>query len=89
MSIRLRSTFPTLCKDITLVMPLFSKSLAIGLPASRVNAYLRRPDSVGVYWTTLKLRRLDYGFVGALPDGLVGSDAVLEVKCLSRFEIRP
>ena len=29
-------TFPTLCKDITLVMRLFSKSLAIGLPASRV-----------------------------------------------------
>ena len=29
-------TFPTLCKDVTLVMRLFSKSLAIGLPASRV-----------------------------------------------------
>ncbi|XP_068721867.1 TNF receptor-associated factor 5-like [Montipora capricornis] len=27
-------------------MRLFSKSLAIGLPASRVDAYLRRPDSV-------------------------------------------
>ena len=26
--------FPTLCKDITLVMRLFSKSFAIGLPAS-------------------------------------------------------
>ena len=35
-------------------MRLFSKSLAIGLPASRVDAYLRRPDSVRVYWTTLK-----------------------------------
>ena len=46
------STFPTLCKDITLVMRLFSKSLAIGLPASRVGAYLRRSDSVRVYWTT-------------------------------------
>ena len=34
-------------------MRLFSKSLAIGLPASRVDAYLRRPDSVRVYWTTL------------------------------------
>ena len=44
-------TFPTLCKDITLVMRLFSKSLAIGLPASRVGAYLRRSDSVRVYWT--------------------------------------
>ena len=29
------------------------KSLAIGLPASRVGAYLRRSDSVRVYWTTL------------------------------------
>ena len=29
-------TFPTLCKDITPVMRLFYKSLAIGLPASRV-----------------------------------------------------
>ena len=29
-------TFPTLSKDITLVMQLFSKSLAIGLPATRV-----------------------------------------------------
>ena len=36
-------------------MRLFSKSLAIGLPASRVDAYLRRPDSVRVYWTTLSL----------------------------------
>ena len=35
-------TFPTLCKDITLVMRLFSKSLAIGPPASQVGAYLRR-----------------------------------------------
>ena len=35
-------------------MRLFSKSLAIGLPASRVDAYLRRPDSVRVYWTTLQ-----------------------------------
>ena len=48
-------TFPTLCKDITLVMRLFSNSLAIGLPASRVGAYLRRSDSVRVYWTTLPL----------------------------------
>ena len=47
------SAFPTLCKDITLVIiRLFSKSLAIGLPASRVGAYLRRSDSVRVYWTT-------------------------------------
>ena len=46
-------TFLTLCKDITLVIRLFSKSLAIGLPASRVDAYLRRPGSVRVYWTTL------------------------------------
>ena len=46
-------TFPTLCKDITLVMRLFSKSLAIGHLASRVGAYLRRSDSVRVYWTTL------------------------------------
>ena len=46
-------TFPTLSKDITLVMSLFSKSVAIGLPASRVGAYLRRFDSVRVYWTTL------------------------------------
>ena len=46
-------TFPTLSKDITLVMRLFSKSLAIGLPASRVGAYLRRSDSVRVYWTIL------------------------------------
>ena len=29
-------TFPTLCKDITLVMRLFYKSLAIGLPAGRI-----------------------------------------------------
>ena len=48
-------TFPTLCKDITLVMRFFSKSLAIGLPASRVGVYLRRSDSVWVYWTTLKI----------------------------------
>ena len=46
-------TFRTLSKDITLVMRLFSKSLAIGLPASRVGAYLRRSDSVRVYWTTV------------------------------------
>ena len=45
-------TFPTLSKDITLVMRWFSKSLAIGLSASRVGAYLRRSDSVRVYWTT-------------------------------------
>ena len=31
-------TFPTLCKDITLFMRLFSKSLAIGFPASLVGA---------------------------------------------------
>ena len=45
----------SLCHDITLIMRLFSKSLAIGLPASRVDAYLRRSDSVRVYWTTLTL----------------------------------
>ena len=49
-------TLPTLCKDITLVMRLFSKSLAIGLPASWVDAYLRRPESVWVYWPTLHHR---------------------------------
>ena len=49
-------TFPTLCKDITLVMRLFSKSLAIGLPASRVGAYLRRSDSVRLYWTALNIK---------------------------------
>ena len=53
-------TFPTLCKDITLVMRLFSKSLAIGLPASRIDAYLRRPDSVRVYWTTLNRLCVDW-----------------------------
>ena len=45
-------TFPSLCKDITLVMRFFCKSLAIGLAASRVGAYLRRSDSVWVYWTS-------------------------------------
>ena len=60
---RIRSTrsFPTLCKDITLVMRLFSKSLAIGLPASRVGAYVRRSDSVRVYWTTLTGRDRNRG----------------------------
>ena len=43
-------------------MDLFSKSLAIGLPASRVDAYLRRPDSVRVYWTTLRRK---YSYVGS------------------------